>query len=153
MAWVKTESTGRDFPGKAVLMKEEAVGNVKTLAISAELGAKHELHIDSIRIDYTADATVGTRTLRVEVKEGAVVLLTRDLNVATNLTAGQNEQTTLLLDQRTYEAVGAEHFDFLPPGKAGVPLKLFGGQSLVISDFAGIAATDTCKVYVRGSRY
>lgn len=149
--WVKTESGATDRPGKSILLKEEAVGNVKTLDIDAVLGNVHEFHIESIRIDYTATATVGTRTLRAEAKEGAVVMLTRDLNVATDLVASENEQTTLLPDKRAYEAAGGEHFEFLFPG--GGPLVLFGGQSFVFSDFADIDVLDTCKIYIRGKRF
>jgi hypothetical protein len=150
MAWVVTKSAHPyELDGRALLLKEEAVGRIKTLAVSSVVGAARELHIDSIRIDYTATATAGTRTLRVQVLEGAAVLLSRILNVATNLTLSQQKQVTLLADQRAYEAAGGEHFDFLPPG--GGPLKVFGGLSVVVEDYAAIDAADTCKVYVRAS--
>jgi len=148
MAFILTAADRREVLGlgKQVLVKEEAAGNIKTLVVSTELGER-DLYLDNITIVYTATADVGTRTLRVQLKEGATVLLTRTLNAGTNIVASQTE-TIILSEDRTYEEVDGVHFDWVPLGM----LNLRGGLTLVVEDTADIEGTDTCKVYLPGKR-
>ncbi len=146
MAWVQKNSTAIDRLGRVVLLQEEAVGNVKTLDVTAVLGAARELHVDHIRIVLIADATVGTRMLRYRVLDGATILQEHELNPGTDTVASATTNVALLQDQRAYELNGAiEHRDFL------LPIKLFGGLSLEVMDKANISAADLLKVYVNGT--
>ena len=146
---IAVTNTERPTEASGLLASDEAVGNTKTVAANSHRGARAFLVVEHVRIDYTSTATAGTRTLRLQVKEGSTVLKSRVLKAETNLVASQNKKVAVVFRQ-PYAPLGGEYVD--PPDADNEPVVLKAGQTIVVEDTANVAAGDTCKVYLYGKR-
>jgi hypothetical protein len=136
-------------PATELLASDVAVGEAKTFTVSTILGTKRKyMRLFHVKIAYTATVTVGTRTLRVRVMNGATVIVSRVLRAETNLTASQIKRIAVLF-ALPYETDGAEFVD-LPVNND--PQMLLPGYTVEVADTAAVDVLDTCAAALRGRR-
>lgn len=145
MAWTLTKA-GSKSSEIAVLLSEVAVDDSnKDLIYGTDLPSfGSHMELVAVRIEFTATATVGTRTLVVEILTEAndlVYQIVLDNNTVTASASG-----TWQLGDGLDAAVTTPQYVHMPAG-----LVLFPGQKLRIRDSAAIdAAADDMVLHVQG---
>lgn len=145
MVWTATHGSSKKDGTSAVTLSEVAVNDSnKDLIFSSNVAVGQYLEVLSIRIEMTCTATVGTRTMVVELLSATDDILRTIVLDANTLTASQSRIWELAPDNDP--AVTTPQYVRLA-GK----LLLHGEQKLSIRDSAAIdAAADDLVLHVHG---
>lgn len=88
MAWTMVRSTKAERETVVALSEEALNDSSKDLRFTEDVGFGSELEVLSLRIEFTATATVGSRVLRVQVADAADDILRELQLVGGTITAG-----------------------------------------------------------------
>jgi hypothetical protein len=143
MAWTKIKSGEKAEQSILTLSEVAENSSSKELEIS-DVGSAGFFELLGIRIEFTATATVGTRTLVAKILDDSDDVLHEIYINANTLTASQSG--TWEMHDNAPTAVSSPQYVHLPRG-----LFIFSGQKLLIEDSAGIdAAADDMVLHVTG---
>lgn len=143
MAWTSTHGSARDGSTSIALSEVVVDDSNKELVFGTDVGVGKYMEVQSIRIEFTATVTVGTRLLVVELLSAADDVLRQVILDANSLTASQS---------RTWELAPLNDPAVTAPQYVRMaPLAIHAGQKLRIRDSAAIdAAADDMVVHVHG---
>ena len=148
MAWteIAAASKNRIEKGLMITLSEEAPNDIsKDLTLADVTIEGDELELMAIRIEFIATATVGTRTITVELLDAADAdVIWQFIVVSNTVTAGVTKVWQFGRD--VDEAVTSPQDVILPTG-----MTLHAGMLLRIADSAAIdAAADDMQIHVVG---
>lgn len=144
MAWTKVKSGGKDEEIVLTLSEEAENSSSKELAIS-DVGEAGFFELLSVRLELTTTATVGTRTMVLQVLAEVDDDVLHEVAINANTLAASLSKTWEM-HANADTTVTTPQYVHLPRG-----LFLFPGQKLLIEDSAAIdAAADDMVLHVTG---
>lgn len=144
MAWTKIKSGGKAGEVTLTLSEEAENSSSKELTMS-DVGSAGFFEITNVRIELTTTATVGNRTVVLQIQATADSDVLHEVAIDSNTLAASSSKTWELHDN-ALTTVTTPQYVHLPKG-----LCLFPGRKLVIKDSAGIdPAADDMVLHVSG---
>jgi hypothetical protein len=146
MAWTKIKSGGKADVAILTLSEVTANDSSKELTIT-DVGSAGFFELMGVRIEFTATATVGTRTIVFQILSATDDVLHEMAIDANTVTAGNSGTWELHANAPT--DVTTPQYVHMPYG-----MYIFSGQKLLIEDSAAIdAAADDMVLHVTGKAY
>ena len=144
MTWTKIKSGGKADEAVLTLSEETEDSSSKEMAI-ADVGAAGFFELLSVRLEFTATTTVGTRTLVLKILAEVDDDVLHEVSIDANtITASQSKAWEM--HANADRTVTVPQYVHLPRG-----LFVFPGQKLLIEDSAAIdAAADDMVLHVTG---
>lgn len=144
MAWTSTHGSAKDGASSSITLSEVVVDDSnKELVFDTDIGIGEYMEIQSIRIEITASATVGTRLMVLEL-----------------LSAAGDVLREVVLDSNDIVASASGVWELAPLNDPAVtapqyvrmaPMSIHAGQKLRIRDSAAVdAAADDMIIHVHG---